>query len=238
MTAFIPDPCAPLSFGFNSLALHLSWIGEFISWCLTCAAQLHVSFLFKETAADRVTKPVRTRNTSPGSKPSETCHGFHFLTAQSSSPQCSLSGVIYGNILSQRINKFLSWYLRRPASNKLTGRPIDQVPVLFVFLSGSISAHCQELAPSPLRTTSRDIVSCPGITFNLWPFCSRTSSFIVRGVSLHTDCFLCPVCPECARNMEGRDSMIINSFYGMILVLQNSQFYYCNAFIYSTRRLL
>lgn len=34
--------------------------------------------------------------------------------------------------------------MRRLASNKLTGRPIDQVPV-FIFLSGSIAAHYQEL---------------------------------------------------------------------------------------------
>lgn len=34
--------------------------------------------------------------------------------------------------------------MRRPASNKLTGRPIDQVPMMFTFLSGSIAAHYQE----------------------------------------------------------------------------------------------
>lgn len=36
--------------------------------------------------------------------------------------------------------------MRRPARNKLTGRPIDQVPAMFAFLSGSIAARYQELA--------------------------------------------------------------------------------------------
>lgn len=74
--------------------------------------------------------------------------------------------------------------MRRPASNKLTGRPIDQVPMLFIFLSGSIAAHYQE----PTAVLQEWLQERPILFLSRNDFANY--SFIICRVSLHLDCVL------------------------------------------------